>query len=459
VKGRPISLGFNLFYNKYQFLGQGFGSTQTVDDLYTSYGGQSLFTQKTLGGSVSLSAPLSHFARRFRMGRFIRLGLQYTYSTTDIEDPAVNRDEDTGNDIIVTFRQSGVRQSTLTPTISYSTLNSSLDPTSGKSLTLGASLSGSILGGDVNTIAPYVEFKFFRPLLAGREATALPDPRKTRTFGMRALFGHTSAYGALFDSNSASFIGGTPLSSRFYLGGEDSIRGYNVRSIAPLIPLERTVNTRNVYVTDQDGNRLKVREGNRATSNTVAPSVIQTFTQSNVAVSDTSYVPLGSDSQLLLNFEYRIPLLGPVTFAPFLDVGSAFNLRKLEDQFIYSEYVPTKLNSGLALILNQTGTMATDRQLKRFGLPEGSGAVLPPGFRYAYIYGEQQTNTKLTLSQSLGGLFENYRYSLGGELRVQVPVINVPFRLILAWNPNARVNNPYVFEETRAIRFSIGRTF
>jgi outer membrane protein insertion porin family len=56
------------------------------------------------------------------------------------------------------------------------------------------------------------------------------------------------------------------------------------------------------------------------------------------------------------------------------------------------------------------------------------------------------------------GIFDNYRYSLGGEVRVQVPVINVPFRLIFAWNPNAKPDGFFI-EEKRAIRFSIGRTF
>ena len=57
---------------------------------------------------------------------------------------------------------------------------------------------------------------------------------------------------------------------------------------------------------------------------------------------------------------------------------------------------------------------------------------------------------------------ESTRYSMGGELRVQVPVINVPFRLIFALNPNARTQtdvNPFFFEKKRAIRFSVGRTF
>jgi outer membrane protein insertion porin family len=47
---------------------------------------------------------------------------------------------------------------------------------------------------------------------------------------------------------------------------------------------------------------------------------------------------------------------------------------------------------------------------------------------------------------------------------VQLPVVNVPFRLIYAFNPNARtgLNSrvPLIFNEERSVfRFSVGRTF
>jgi outer membrane protein insertion porin family len=79
-----------------------------------------------------------------------------------------------------------------------------------------------------------------------------------------------------------------------------------------------------------------------------------------------------------------------------------------------------------------------------------------------FIFGDKQVSRDVQLSSSPHGIFDNYRYSMGGELRVQVPVINVPFRLIFALNPNARTQtdiNPFFFEKKRAIRFSVGRTF
>ena len=457
VKGRPISVGFNVFYQNYQFFGQGFASFNAARALQ-DFSGQSLFTQKTVGASVTASAPLSYFAKRFRMGRFIRIGTSYSFRTTDILDPAVNTDSDPSNNILVTFRQSGVTQSTLTPSISYNTLNASLDPTKGKSVTLGLSMSGGPLGGKVNTIEPTLEFKMFRPLFAGRENTARLDPQKTRTLGFRALFANIGSFGTPFQSNSLSFIGGTPLFARFFLGGEETIRGYSIRGISPTAPVVSTVTTRNVVAKDAAGNELKVVPPKNGHSGTVAPSVINQFIFTDQVDPRAPVFPafIGGDTELLFNIEYRIPIIGPVSFAPFFDIGSVFNLRSLADQLEISEFLP---NQPLgAPILNPRGEIATQKEIRKATPPESTGG-LPPGFAQVFIHGDQQTARKAELSKTIAGVFDNYRYSMGGEIRVQVPVLNVPFRLIFALNPNAKTDNPFFFEKKRAIRFSVGRTF
>jgi outer membrane protein insertion porin family len=462
VKGRPISVGFQIFYQNYQFIGQGFGAT-TNQNFFGTFDGSSLFTQKTAGASVSASAPLSYFAKRFRMGRFIRLGLSYSFQTTDIVDPEVNRDSDTTNNILVTFRQSGVTQSTVSPSISYNTLNSSLDPTRGTAVTLAASFTGGPLGGKVNTIAPTFEYKSFRPLFAGREARARIEAGKpTRTLGMRFLFGHISSFGTPFESNSLSFVGGTPLFSRFFLGGEQDIRGYNIRGISPTAPIQTTSTTRNVQATDiLTGEKLRVRRPANATGSSVAPSVLAQFVVEDQIDNSVPNFPafIGGDSQMVFNLEYRIPIIGPLQFAPFFDIGSAFNLRGLSNQFERSEFLPNQILGQE--ILNPRGEVAKAREIRKATPPESQGG-LPPGFRQVFIFGDKQVARDVQLSQSASGIFDNYRYSMGGELRVQVPVINVPFRLIFAWNPNARTEtdiNPFFFERKRAIRFSVGRTF
>jgi outer membrane protein insertion porin family len=54
---------------------------------------------------------------------------------------------------------------------------------------------------------------------------------------------------------------------------------------------------------------------------------------------------------------------------------------------------------------------------------------------------------------------------MGAEVRFQIPILNVPFRLIYAYNPNARQNQiidgfPFFFNEKKNVfRFSVGRTF
>jgi outer membrane protein insertion porin family len=168
---------------------------------------------------------------------------------------------------------------------------------------------------------------------------------------------------------------------------------------------------------------------------------------------------IGGDSELVFNLEYRIPIIGPLQFAPFFDVGSAFNLIGLDDQAEVSEFIPNQILGQE--ILNPRGQAATQREIRKATPPESQGG-LPPGFRQVFIFGEKQVSRNVLLSKSRSGIFDNYRYSMGGELRVQVPVINVPFRLIFAWNPNARTEadlNPFFFESKRAIRFSVGRTF
>jgi outer membrane protein insertion porin family len=96
--------------------------------------------------------------------------------------------------------------------------------------------------------------------------------------------------------------------------------------------------------------------------------------------------------------------------------------------------------------------------------PAGIGG-LPFGFYPVYLRGEAQTNTVVRLGQSLFSKITDFRSSLGAEIRVQVPILNVPFRLIYAYNPNARRDQvidgfPFFFNEKKGVfRFSVGRTF
>lgn len=473
--GRPVSLGFQLFVQRLQFIGQGFNFGNASSLLQSGLFGLSsidagtLFTQRTAGGSVSASAPLALFTRRFqKYSRFTRLGLSYSLTGTSIEDPAVNRDADPTNDIPVTFTQPRIITSRLTPSLSYNTLNAAIDPTRGQSLFLGFSLAGGPLGGDVKTFAPSLEYKFFTPVLKRRS-------ERPQVLGMRFLAAHIRAFGAPFDTRSLSFVGGVPIFERFFLGGEETIRGYNIRSISPVVPSDTFLSTRNVLPfivdpADPAGARLIP-----APSGTVDPSVLRAFTfdapegicattttptaACNIVRARTFFTPVGGDTQLLYNVEYRVPLIGPVSVAAFADVGTAFNARRSRDQIVSTNFINQVVTPG-GVTLNPAGRLATQDELQS---ANGTSAGLPPGFRTVFLQGESRSFDLVRLSQPNARFFSNLRSSLGAEVRVQVPVINVPFRLIFAYNPNAKTDltDPRVlFLERRAVvRFSIGRTF
>jgi outer membrane protein insertion porin family len=470
VEGKPISLGFNVSYQDLEFLGTGFGTTITDPTILSLYNASDLFTQKTLSATVSSSAPLSYFFKRFKMGRFTRAGLAYTFSTTNIQNPTNQQNltplSQLNNplaQIPINFTARGVTQSTVTPSLAYNTLNNRLDPTSGKSISLAAQISGGPLGGKVDVIEPTFEYKSFQPFFAGREGRRSRDPKKTRTLGYRFRFAHIENIGKPFESNSLSFIDGEPLFQRFYLGGDQDIRGYDVRSISPLVPILTTINTKDIFATDLNGRVLPVRPVTKASRTSVTPGVISSFAQTGEAFplppgQPQPVVPLGADSELLFNIEYRIPIVGPVAIVPFLDAGTVFNLNKQLDQQITSDFIlqPNPLST---LIVNPRGKRATQREINQARTPETPPGALPPGFRDIEIFGQEQTVENIALSQVHTGIFDTYRYSTGFEIRVQVPVINVPFRLIFALNPNADVSNPFVIEKRETIRFSVGRTF
>ena len=88
---------------------------------------------------------------------------------------------------------------------------------------------------------------------------------------------------------------------------------------------------------------------------------------------------------------------------------------------------------------------------------------LPFGFQRVYVRGDAQTNTAVRLSQAAFDKIGDFRSSVGFEVRVQLPVVNVPLRLITFYNPNARRGvrdrSPLFQEEKFGYRFSIGRTF
>jgi outer membrane protein insertion porin family len=504
VRDRPISVGFSIFTESRKFFGEGTILSSNLDAL-TGIGGSAidflnvdesnLFTQKSTGGSLFASAPLSEFWRPtsrslVQIARSSRVGLSYSISQSSIEDPPVNEQNNPETFIPVLFRQPSILTSRVTPTLVYDTRNASIDPTQGRQVALSFAFAG--LGGDVRTYQPTVSYTQFIPVRRKRSAT--PE-----VFGFRLVAGHVASFGvtdAIRDAQggSLSFINGVPIYERFFLGDEFTIRGYNVRSISPIVPLDVFITSRDVEVSATPTGAIVPVPGITGVGSTVADRLrtLGTFTGSsgtNSLLIDQDFRFLGGDTQLLGNFEYRIPIFGPVQFALFADIGSAFNLRSLENQEFSTDFLddqPFLSGAGglTTLALRRNPTLAFspvtgallvqgDRlltkeefaALSRVGpldpatnLPFGVQSVFLRAFRRTGAEDSGvQSNTVARLSDSIFSGLGDYRSSVGGELRIQLPVVNVPFRFIYAYNPNAKTE--FIRERKSLFRFSIGRTF
>ena len=55
----------------------------------------------------------------------------------------------------------------------------------------------------------------------------------------------------------------------------------------------------------------------------------------------------------------------------------------------------------------------------------------------------------------------DFKTSTGLELRILIPMLNVPFRLIYSWNPqrDGVYNDRFLPQEETTFRFAVGTTF
>jgi outer membrane protein insertion porin family len=503
IKDRPVSAGFSIFAFTQQFFGEGTFLSQNVSaqtDFLNSQTGltninsENLFTRNSYGASLFASAPLSEFYRKRPFTQFSRIGASYQLSLSSVKDPKVNTNTTNSTTFIpVIYSQPNIITSRATLTFTYDTRNASIDPTMGREVSFAVALSG--LGGDVRTYEPTLSFTQFYPVRKKKS-------KRPEVFGFRILAGSVGSFATsakVRNANSLAFVDGVPIFERFFLGDEFTIRGYNVRSISPAAPLDTFVTSRNVVIaTNASGTPVTVP----GVPSTLAG--LGTFTGisgSHMAALPRSFTSVGADTQALGNFEYRIPILGEaLSLAAFADIGSAFNLRSKKDQSFSSNFLDDqpflstvgaiacpRFATGIAPVSLSTLALCNDNRLAASPLlslvlrdnrlvsqAELQGAatggvnpqtLMPFGFQPVFLRGQAQTNTVVRLSQSIFDKLGDFRSSLGMEVRVQVPVINVPFRLIFAYNPNARKDQlidgfPFFFnEKKKVIRFSVGRTF
>jgi outer membrane protein insertion porin family len=343
---------------------------------------------------------------------FARVGVTYGYSRQNIR---TSNDATTQYFEFINFQGldgqnqlSGIRSSAITPNYSYNSVDHPITPSRGRSLFISTQFAG--IGGNVRMVEPTVDAKYFRRGF-----------KQGHVIGMHALGRFVTGYGDRV----------APPFNRFYMGGENDIRGFDIWQISPVAYVPTAAQ---VPVLNADGSarqqRIVLPDGT---------SEFQTIFQQAPAY---QLIFPGGDTQFVGNFEYRVPIAGPVWLAYFFDAG--VNRISRPSQL--------RLNPGRLAELNAQFPQAAFEQ----------NAVVAPAT-------------------------QKWRSSTGLEVQILMPVVNAPFRLYWAYNPtilqdfllpplvldrsyfpnNATflqavtqfgLPTPF-FERKRTFRFTISRTF
>jgi outer membrane protein insertion porin family len=350
-------------------LGLSFYNRRYRYDTYTTFGlvntsgnAQELFTQKTLGTTISLSR---------RLGRTLwTFGTSYSRQRIGVDNISPGYESYALGQFFgfapagaSSNNLKGIIRSEITPSLSYNSTDSYFFPTRGKAIQLSTGVSGGFLGGDFKMLRPVFEYRRYfadRWLSHGRNIFAF------------------NLQGQLVKAYGDSFV---PFFDRFYIGGESTIRGFDIRSISPL-----AISSSPKF--DALGNPI-------IDPKTGLPEVIE------------SLIPVGGDTVGIFNFEYRMPIAGPLSVSGFYDIG-----------------------------INRV-----TYQIPKGSLAAGSIDVI-------------------------GSTNNQFRGSTGLEIGFVLPVVSAPFRLIFSYNPQRLsetidVNNRQIRlkEPARDIKFTVGRSF
>ncbi len=360
---RNITGGVNLFKNEVRYIGQ--------------------FTQKSVGGVLTFGFPVGN--------GFTRMFANYSYEQTRVSeinaafcDPVLlSRNPFLRDSLLLSGADCGFgtgtsteinpltgepvtvaiaggaperRISKVVPSIVYNTVDQPIFPTTGRRFTASFDMAG--LGGNTNFLKPTLEGVWFK-----RQNARM-------TLGMRAQVDYIRAYG------STVFL---PIFQKLFLGGEYSVRGFDIRSIGPRDPYTGIV--------------------------------------------------LGGNKTLLFNLEQIITIAGPVRLILFYDAGQ---VRDTGQPFAWTEDHIQRVPAVPPLLFDPFANV---------GLTDPSK---PQGVQ-TEVVGQQSA----------------FKTSTGAEIRFFMPVLNVPFRLIFAYNPQRAgvLNNQLQPQKAFQFRFAVGTTF
>jgi outer membrane protein insertion porin family len=245
---KPMTAGVDLFIRDLQYIG--------------------LYTQHSSGGNVVYGFQVQDFARMF---------INYSYENVEIKDlnPLFNdarvlQSNPLLADSLLTAQHGKRTISKIGPSYVYNTVDNPIFPTAGRRFTLSFDLAG--LGGNTSFINPRTEAVWYHPM------------NKRTSFGFRAAWEYLRPYG---DTRVL------PIFQKIFLGGEYSIRGFDIRSVSPRDEL--------------------------------------------------TGVPVGGNKSLLFNAEYLIHIAGPVRLVLFFDTGQ---VRNVGEPFSWMEPIYRRTTPG-----------------------------------------------------------------------------------------------------------------
>jgi outer membrane protein insertion porin family len=373
LRNKPVSVGFQLFSRKSDYNSARNYAAVTGNSSLSA--AQSSLTQNYNQSSTGLNFSVSYPIRR----TFKRIGLTYSWdksTITTFSQASANLFQ------TLAFRSGqiqgpnaleGIYTSSASLSYSYNKSGPSVfKPRFGSDLSAALQIAG--LWGNVRYFTPVVQYKHYMAMRGWH-----PDPDGRNVLAMRV---------------QASYIQGfsgdvAPPFARFYSGGDNELRGFDVRAATPyaFIPVRA-----NITLTNPDGTPVPIDPNN--------------YTLGNIPIPIPIYRPVsvGGDVKFTGNLEYRIPLGGPVQFSLFDDYDMTTVVR--HSQLRQSVEGADQLNSPL------------------YGCT-------------SYFNGACQGGQQITFINEIRPIHGTNvvpRDSIGAELQVVLPIVNAPFRLYYAFN-------------------------
>jgi outer membrane protein insertion porin family len=379
LRNKPVSLGVQVYTRKTDFnpaksyavsSGQSANLTNAQESLLNNY------NQSSTGLTVSTSEALRNL---FRRSGVARIGLSYTLSRSGVttfnqNTLSIFQSLAFRSGIAGSSQLNGIITSTVTPNFSFSTLDRSVGPHSGKDLNVALSFAG--VGGNT---------KYYQPVVAWRQFFPMKGLKINRE-------GHNVLAYRIQLANIAGYGGQVaPPFARIYGGGENETRGFDIRSASPYTFLPIKVN---FNLSNPDGSTVPRDPSNPTLGNVQIPLPIYRL------------APIGGDTALTTNLEYRFPIANQVTFAFFTDFGLTMNAE------------PTQLRQSVL------GVSSVNSPL--YGCPEVVNGDC--------FGGKQLTPFSLYLKDVPSTNFVP-RMSNGAYLQVVLPIVNAPFVIYYAYNP------------------------